>query len=350
MKLTKIFIFLTLIVVLTGCGKNNTTNDTKTSSINFFNWGDYIDPAIISDFTKETGIKVISDFYSSNEIMYTKLKSGGASYDVVIPSDYMIEKMIKEDMLEKIDMNNIPTFSNIDERFISRDFDKNNEYSVPYMWGTFGILYNKTLVSETVDSFDILWDPKYTGQIFMYESVRDTIGVALKKLGYSLNTTNPDELAEAKKILIEQKPLVQAYIGDTVKEKMIQAEGALAIVYSGDAMYSQNNNPDLEYAVPKEGSNGWYDAMVIPKDSKNKKEAEIFINYMNKPEIAARNSEYIGYSTANKAAVLLLPDELKNNPIYWPDDEIFSRCEIYKDLGEDIKLYDRTWTEILSAN
>lgn len=348
MKQTKFLIFLISIIALTGCGKGDTTN--KTSSINFFNWGDYIDPEIISDFTKETGIKVVSDFYASNEIMYTKLKSGGASYDIVIPSDYMIEKMIKEDMLEKIDMANIPTFKNIDERFISRDFDKNNEYSVPYMWGTFGILYNKTLVSEPVDSFDILWDSKYSGQIFMYESVRDTIGVGLKKLGYSLNSTNPDEIAASKKILIEQKPLVQAYIGDTVKEKMIQGEGALAMVYSGDAMYSQANNPDLEYSVPKEGSNAWYDAMVIPKSAKNKKEAEIFINYMNKPEIAARNSEYIGYSTTNKEAFLLLPDEIKNNPIYWPSDEIFNKCEIYKDLGENIKLYDKTWTEILSAN
>ena len=313
-----------------------------------YNWGDYIETDIIAEFEEETGIKVIYETYDTNESMYAKLKPGNSSYDVAFPSDYMIEKMIKEDMLAKIDMNNIPNYKNIDGRFKGLDYDKNNEYSVAYMWGTVGILYNTEMVDDDVDSWDILWDEKYAGQIYMYDSQRDTFAAALKKLGYSVNTRSIDELTRAKEELIRQKPLVQAYIGDQVKDKMIGREGALAIVYSGDAMFCKEENDELEYAIPREGSNLWYDGAVIPKNAKNKANAEKFIDYLCRPDVAAKNTEYIGYSTANSAALALLDDEMVSDPVYWPDDELLVNCEVFYDLGDFIAEYDRAWTEILA--
>ena len=314
-----------------------------------YNWGDYIDADIVADFEKETGIKVIYETYDTNESMYAKLKPGNSSYDVVFPSDYMIEKMIREDMLEKIDMKNIANFKNIDDKFKGLDFDKNDEYYVAYMWGTVGILYNSEMVGEPVDSWEILWNEKYAGQIYMYDSQRDTFAAALKKLGFSVNTRDLGELTLAKEELIRQKPLVQAYIGDQVKDKMIGREGALAIVYSGDAMFCKDENDELEYAIPKEGSNLWYDGAVIPKGAKNKSNAEKFIDFLCRPDVAAQNTEYIGYSTANRAALELLDDEMRNDPTYWPGEEELANCEVFYDLGDFIIEYDKAWTEILAS-
>jgi len=313
-----------------------------------YNWGDYIDADIIKDFEKETGIRVIYETYDTNESMYAKLKPGNSSYDVAFPSDYMIERMINENMLEKIDMKNVPNFKNIDDKFKGFEFDKNDEYCVAYMWGTVGILYNTEMVDDDVESWDILWDEKYAGQIYMYDSMRDTFGAALKKTGFSVNTRSLEERTIAKNELIRQEPLVQAYIGDQVKDKMIGREGALAIVYSGDAMFCKDENDELEYVIPIEGSNLWYDGAVIPRGAKNKLNAEKFIDFICRPDIAARNTEYIGYSTPNKAAFELLDDEMKNDPTYWPDDEILINCEVFYDLGDFITEYDRAWTEILA--
>ncbi|MCL2461984.1 MAG: ABC transporter substrate-binding protein, partial [Defluviitaleaceae bacterium] len=224
------------------------------------------------------------------------------------------------------------------------------QYSVPYMWGTLGILYNKTMVDGPVDSWNILWDQKYSGKIFMYDSVRDSFAAALFKLGLSPNTTNPDELAAAKDALIAQKPLVLAYVTDTVRDSMIGNEAALALVYSGDAIYCMQNNQDLAYVVPKEGSNVWCDALCIPKNCKNKAEAEQFINFLCRPDIALKNSEYIGYSTVNSAAFDQMDDSVKNDPAYWPTDDIFNRCVYFDYLGDFEKQYAQAWTEVFAAN
>ena len=218
------------------------------------------------------------------------------------------------------------------------------------MWGTVGILYNKKMVDDPVDSWDILWNPKYAKNIFMLDSQRDSIGVALKKLGYSLNSRNEAELEEAKQILIEQKPLVLAYVGDEVKDKMISGEAALAVVWSGDATFMKWENPDLEYAIPKEGSNLWFDAMVIPKSSKNKKEAELFINFMTDPKIALRNVNYIGYSTPNKATLEMLDEEIRNDKTAYPDDEDIEHCEVFVDVSDIIGVYNRIWDEVMAEN
>lgn len=250
--------------VFTGCKKDENT-------LNVYNWGDYIAPEVIEEFEEEYGIKVNYSTFDTNEDMYVKVKSGGNSYDVLFPSDYIIEKMIKEDMLLKLDMNNIPNYKNIDEKFKNLDFDPDNEYSVPYMWGTLGIIYNKNAVTDKVESWDILWDEKYSGQILMLNSQRDSIAISLKRLGYSMNSTDKDELQKAKEELIKQKPLVYAYVGDEVKDLMIGEEADIGVVWSGDAVYMMGENENLDYVVPKEGSNLWFDNMVIPSTSKHKK-------------------------------------------------------------------------------
>lgn len=333
-----------LISTLVFVGKNNTQGKT----LNVFNVGDYIDRELLAKFEEETGIKVNYEEYDTNEIMYQKLKGGNSSYDIVVPSDYMLEKMIKEDMVEKLDFDNLPNYEYIDDAFKGLSYDPNNEYSVPYMWGTVGIIYNTTMVQEPVESWDILWDSKYTKQIMMFDSIRDTLAISLKRLGYSLNSTNSQEITKAKNELIKQKPLVKAYVVDEVKDRMIGGEAALATVWSGDAIYMMEENPDLAYVVPKEGSNKWFDTMVIPKSSKNKDEAEAFINFLLDPENAKQNVEYIGYSTPNKAAFDLLDAETKEDEAAYPSEDILDKCEVFIDLGDKLELYDNAWLEIKS--
>jgi spermidine/putrescine transport system substrate-binding protein len=344
-KTAAIFLILAIIFSLTACAGGE---DSKkgTTSITVFNWGDYIDESVLGDFEKEYGIQVNYDYFTTNEEMYVKLKSGGTSYDVIFPSDYMIARLIKEDMLHKIDMSNITNLEHIGEEFKGLGYDPNNEYSVPYMWGTVGILYNTTMVDDPVDSWNILWDPKYEKNIFMLDSQRDSIAVALKKLGYSLNTRVESELEQAKQELIKQRPLVLSYVGDEVKDKMIGGEAALAVVWSGDAIFMMWENEDLEYAIPKEGTNLWFDAMAIPKTSKNKEAAEKFINYMTSPEIALRNTEYIGYSTPNVTAREMLDDEIRNDKVSYPDMDSLEGSEVFEDLSDIIEVYNRIWDEI----
>jgi spermidine/putrescine transport system substrate-binding protein len=333
-------VLLLAVVLLTACQQD------ERVVLNVYNWGDYIDESVIQEFEEKYNIRVNYDTFSTNEDMYVKIKAGGADYDVLFPSDYMIERMIKEDMLHKLDFDNIPNYKYIEGQFKNLEYDPQNEYSVPYMWGTVGILYNKTMVEEPVTSWQILWDQKYSKQILMLDSQRDSIGVALKMLGYDMNTRDLDELEAAKQALIEQKPLVLAYVGDDVKDKMIAGEAALAVVWSGDAVYMKWENPDLEYVIPQEGSNLWVDAMVIPKTSKNKAEAELFINFMCDPEIAYKNADYIGYSSPHLEAKKMLDPELLNDPAAYPEMEELVNCDIFKDLGDFLRVYDRIWTEI----
>lgn len=333
-------VLLLAVVLLTACQQD------ERVVLNVYNWGDYIDESVIQEFEEKYNIRVNYDTFSTNEDMYVKIKAGGADYDVLFPSDYMIERMIKEDMLHKLDFDNIPNYKYIEGQFKNLEYDPQNEYSVPYMWGTVGILYNKTMVEEPVTSWQILWDQKYSKQILMLDSQRDSIGITLKMLGFDMNTRDLDELEAAKQALIEQKPLVLAYVGDDVKDKMIAGEAALAVVWSGDAVYMKWENPDLEYALPEEGSNLWVDAMVIPKTSKNKAEAELFINFMCDPEIAYKNADYIGYSSPHLEAKKMLDPELLNDPAAYPEMEELVNCDIFKDLGDFLRVYDRIWTEI----
>ncbi len=326
-------------IISTGCGD-------KRPILNVYNWGDYIDPSVIKDFEEEFNVKVNYNTFATNEDMYVSLKKGGTSYDVAFPSDYMIERMIDEDMLEKINKDNISNLNNIEDRFLNLDFDPNNDYSIPYMWGTVGIIYNKTMVDDVVDSWDILWNEKYSGQILMLDSQRDSIAIALKRLNYSINSRDEKELEKAKEELIKQKPLVYAYVGDEVKDLMVGEEAAIAVVWSGDAVAMIRNNNNLEYAIPKEGTNLWFDNMVIPKNAKNKEMAEKFINFMQRPEIAVKNTDYIGYSTPNFKAKDLLPKDIVNSKVAYPTNEEIANTEIFNDPKDIIKLYDDIWLEI----
>ncbi|GAA0084613.1 spermidine/putrescine ABC transporter substrate-binding protein [Clostridium sp. CTA-7] len=342
--LSSLFLISTSFV---GCSNEENSSKNKRT-LNVFNYGDYINEDLIAKFEEETGIDVIYDTYESNEIMYQKIKNSPGTYDLIFPSDYIVEKMISEDMLEKIDFNNIPNFKNIGEDFKNLPYDPNNEYSVPYMWGTIGIIYDADKVDEPVDSWDILWNPKYTGEIFMFDSIRDTLAISLARLGYSLNSVDKNELDDAVKELIKQKPLVQSYVMDEVKDKMINGEATFATVYSGDAIFIQEEAPDLnlQYVVPKEGSNKWFDVMVIPKGAPHKSEAEEFINFLSYPENAKENVEYIGYATPNKAAYELLDEETQEDETVYPPEEVLDKCEIFKDLGNKIKLYDDAWLKV----
>jgi len=318
-----------------------------------YNWGEYIDPEVLTMFEEETGIDIVYEEFETNEILYPKISSGAIAYDVICPSDYMIQRMIENDLLSEINFDNIPNLKNIGKQYLeqSRQFDPENKYSVPYCWGTVGILYNKMMVDEPVDSWSILWDPKYKDNILMQDSVRDAFGVTLKYLGYSLNSIDLDELTEAKNLLIEQKPLVQAYVIDQVRDKMIGNEAALGVIYSGEAIYTQKENPNLEYVIPKEGSNIWIDSWVIPKNAEHKENAEKFINFLCRPDIALMNFEYITYSTPNEAARELIEDEsIRNSEIAFPDLSKYDNLETFQYLGTEAdQVYGNLWNKVKSS-
>ena len=341
-----------LVVVAGGFFYGSLNKASAGEQVVIYNWGEYIDPEVLDIFEEETGISVVYEEFETNESMYPKVQAGAVAYDLVCPSDYMIQRMIENNLLDEIDFNNIPNLKNIGTQYMeqSRAFDPENKYSVPYCWGTVGILYNKTLVDEPIDSWSVLWDEKYTDQILMQNSVRDALGIALKYCGYSLNSKDLDELHEAQQLLLEQKPLVQAYVVDQVRDKMISNEAAIGVIYSGEAIYTQSENPDLEYVVPKEGSNVWIDSWVIPKNAKNKENAESFINFLCRPDIAKMNFDYITYSTPNTAARELIEDDaIRNSTIAFPGNEVLNRCETYQYLGTKVdEIYNKLWREIKS--
>lgn len=352
MKLKKLIAlactFVMTASILAGCGGSKKSSEV----LNIYNVGDYIDPDLTKKFTEETGIEVVYETYDTNEGMYQKLKSGSSNYDLIFPSDYMVDKLIKEDMVQEIDYKNIPNYSQIMDSFKHPVYDPDDKYSVPYLWGTFGIIYNTKEVDEKdTKSWDVLWDEKYQidgqGQVLMLDSVRDTMGISLKRLGYSMNTEDPKEINEAKDELIKQLPLVQAYVNDDGKDRIVAGDAALAVVYSGDALVMIDENPDLAYAIPEEGTNKWVDAMCIPKSAENKDYAEQFINFMLDPENAKQNVDYIQYSTPNQGAYDLLDDKMKNSPVAYPDDKTLEKAETFLNLKDDVlKLYDDAWTEV----
>lgn len=335
--------------LLAGCGQSDSG---VNGEVIVYNWGEYIDPETIAMFEEETGIKVVYDEFETNEIMYPKVEAGATAYDVICPSDYMIQKMIHNDLLAEINFDNIPNIKNIGRQYFeqSKEFDPENKYSVPYCFGTVGILYNKTMVTEPIDSWSVLWDEAYADNILMQDSVRDAFMVALKRNGASMNTLDQTELETAKNALIEQKPLIQAYVIDQVRDKMIGGEAAIGVIYSGEAIYTKRENEDLEYVIPREGTNVWIDSWVIPKNAPNKENAEAFINFMCREDIALLNFEYITYSTPNDAArELIEDDDIKNSEIAFPDLSQYDHLETFQYLGaEGEALYNSLWKEVKS--
>lgn len=329
-------------------------------SLNVYNWGEYISDGsdgslnVNKAFEELTGIKVVYSTFDTNESLYAKLKTGGSSYDLIIPSDYMIARMIGEEMLLPLDLGNIPNFEDsVGERYKDPGFDPGNRYSVPYTWGTVGLIYNTTMVDENdlIDSWGYLWDPVYAGNMLMFSNSKDAFGIAFKMLGYPINAESREQLDRATELLKEQKPLLQAYVMDEIFDKMTGGEAALAPYYAGDAITMMEDNPDLAFVVPKEGSNIFTDAMCVPKEAKNKELAEMYINFMLEPEVGLANIEYIGYSTPNDRVYQLLDDEVKNDPVRYPDQELLDRCEYFVNLEPELAAYmDEKWTELLSSD
>ena len=326
--------------------------------LNVFNWGEYMslgqDGAmhVNKEFEARTGIKVNYQTFDNNEGMYTKLKSGGANYDVIIPSDYMIAKMIKEDMLQPLDWSKIPNATlYINERYMDLEYDPGNTYSVPYTWGTVGIIYNTTIVEEVPDSWNALWDEKYANDILMFGNSRDAFAIALLKNGLSLNPKTVEDIETATEDLIAQKDVVQAYVNDEIFDKMCGGEAALAPYYAGDALTMMEENPDLGFVVPVEGTNMFTDAAVIPKDAQNVLAAHMYINFLNEVDVALANAEYIYYPTPHMGAYEMLDEDMKNNPVAYPSDDVLANTEVFTILDEEISTaMDTAWSDIRSFN
>ncbi len=356
-------------VFFVACGKNNTDTTEQEGQadaqgdnvVMVYNAGEYIDPEVPKLFEEETGIKVIYDTFETNEEMYPVIQAGGVVYDAVCPSDYMIEKMMQNHLLQEVNFNNVPNIKEIGKDYMKmcEQFDPGNKYVVPYTTGTVGILYNKKMLDDLGVPYPTkwadLWNPKLKGEILMQDSVRDAFMVALKKEGHSMNTVSDAELDEALQDLIKQKPLVQAYVVDQVRDKMIGEEAAVGVIYSGEILYVQGElegtDVEIDYAIPEEGTNVWFDGWVIPWNAKHKENAEKWMNFLCRPDIAAKNFEYITYPTPNVGALALLDKSYTENKAVFPDmKEVLKKGEVYTYLGEENEAkYNNRW-KILKAS
>ena len=371
-------LLLTLTLLLTACGGSDKAAQTPTEApaveepaeetveeavaadanasserveLVVFNWFDYIDPDVIDLFEEETGISVQYVNFTTNEEMYTKLEAGAGTYDVIFPSEYMIERMIAHDMLAGLDLDAMPNFANIMDNLKDPSYDPGNAHSVPYMWGTLGYVYNTEMIDEELTSWGALFDEAYSGQVLMMNSMRDTIGLALKYQGHSMNTRDEGELNAAKDLLVEQKQkgIQSGYLLDEIKDKMVGGEAAIGVVYSGDAQYAIDENDSLRYVIPEEGSNIWVDGMCIPKTSKHISEAQMFIDFMCREDIAQMNFDYIRYCSPVQAVADNLSEEEAAMPALNPSPEVIAKCEYFNDVEDAMELYEGVWMEVRLA-
>ncbi|PIE33012.1 ABC transporter substrate-binding protein [candidate division KSB3 bacterium] len=313
--------------------------------LNVYNWDDYIDEETIPEFEEKFGVKVNYDVYDSNESLLAKLQAGASGFDVIFPSDYMVNIMIQLDLLEPLDKTQIPNIANLDPALLDQPFDPGNKYSLPYTWGTAGIGYRADKVTEPVESWSVMFDPKYEGRIVMLDDVRETLGAALKYLGFSFNSTNPEELAKAKELLIQQKSIIKAYVSAQGEQMLLSSDAWLVHNWIGDIYRVAAEDPNIKYVIPKEGSSKFIDTCAIPKTAQNKEFAHQFINFLLEAEVDARIHNRIQYLTANKAAMPLL-DEALRNTMENMSAEIAEKLEYIEELGRDTRLWDKTWTEI----
>lgn len=314
---------------------NSSEGYAGSDTLTIYNWGDYIDPDLITEFEEESGLKVIYQTFDSNEAMMTKIEQGGTTFDISVPSEYAISKMKEENLLLPIDHSKLPNLSHIDDRFLNLSFDPDNEYSIPYFWGTVGIVYNPQMLDGwQIKSWNDLWDERLRNQILLVDGAREVIGFGLNSLHYSLNDTEEAHLQEAKSKLDTLTPNVKAIVGDEIKMLLANEEAAVGVVWSGDASEIMSENENLDYVVPEEGSNLWFDNMVIPKTARNVEGAYKFMNFMLDPEHAAQNAEYVGYSTPNKDALALLPEDISGDERFYPAPELTEKLEVYRNLGK----------------
>lgn len=347
-KLIAVFLCFTCVFNLVSCGSSKAKNEVN--QIIVFNYGDYIEREVLEQFEEETGIKVVYEEFLTPEAMYTKYKNGTVKYDLICCSEYMLDKMIKDGEAREINFDSMKYVKNIDDNFweLSKNFDTENKYTVPYFWGTVGILYNTEMIDFVPDSWNILWDRRFKNNIIMQNSVRDSFIPPLILDGKSINTTDEKVLKKALGKLQEQKELVQSYLVDEVRDDMVNDQAALAVIYSGEASLAKEYNENLEYVVPKEGSNIWMDSWIIPKNGSNYEGAVKFLDFLCRDDIAQKNFEYVYYSTPNKAVLDNIDKEEKeeDNAIF-PDESILDRCEMFTYLGAKVEeLYNRLWKEL----
>lgn len=327
---------------------NASTQSTSSGTLTIYNWGDYIDPELLTAFEEESGFQVVYETFDSNEAMYTKINQGGTSYDIAIPSEYMIERMIEEEMLHPLDYSKIEGVEHLVPEFVDLPFDPGNQYSIPYFWGTLGIIYNETMIAEdAITAWEDLWNPEYRENLLLIDGAREILGFTLQNLGYSLNSTNLEELAEVEEKLADLAPNVKAIVADEIKMYMIQEEAPIAVTFSGEAADMMWENENLHYVLPEEGSNLWFDSLVIPKTAQNIDGAHAFISFMLRPENAALNAEYIGYSSPNQTAIdEYIDEEIIADEQFYPNLDEVDDLEVYENLGlEFIGVYNDIFLE-----
>lgn len=336
------FIVVLVAFLMTACNDDG-------EKLYVYNWGDYMDMDVVKEFEEDYNVKVIYQEFATNEDLYVKIKNSSEPMDVIFPSEYMLERMSNEGLLNELDFSKLDNFKYVDKDLTGMSYDKENKYSVPFFWGTVGIIYNSEKYPEGLQKWADLWTEKYKKDMVLYYSQRDILMVALKKLGYSMNTSDEAQLEDAKNELIDQKPLVYAYLGDEIKDVLIAEDANVGVVYSGDAGIVIEENPKYKYVLPKEGTNLWFDVAAIPKNARNVNRAHDFINFLLRPEIAARNAEYLQYATVESEAKKYLPESLVNNEALYPDRTNMTNFEIFEDPSQKLKLYDRIWTEFQSG-
>jgi spermidine/putrescine transport system substrate-binding protein/spermidine/putrescine transport system permease protein len=315
--------------------------------LNIYCWSTYISPRVVRGFENEFHCHVNYDLYDSNEALLAKLQAGNVNYDLVIPSDYMVQILIQQQLLAPLEKSRLPNvWANVDPRFLNLPFDPHNDYSVPYAWGTTGLAYRADLVHENVDSWDILFDPRYAGHILLLDDMREVFGMALKKLGYSLNTTNPDEIRQARDLLMRQKPLVKGYNSSNFEEDLEAGDAWLAQAYNGNLTFAMRDEPNIRYVIPKEGCTISVDCACVPRHAPHKELAMEFINYFHRPKVAAEFVNDCGFNTPNPASAQFVEHWIRREPAIFPPSASLTRCEFMRDVGPIIALYDRYWTEI----
>jgi spermidine/putrescine transport system substrate-binding protein len=349
-KALPLAIILVLAALLAGCGGGDAGEQELAEELHVYNWSEYIDPEIYEDFEQEFGVKVIEDTFSSNEDLLAKLQAGATGYDLIVPSDYMVAIMIELDLLAELNFDNIPNFANVSDLFTDPPYDPGNKFSVPYQWGTTGIGYNAEEFDEAPGSWAYLFDPEmaasYAGQISMLNDSRETIGAALKYLGYSVNSTNEQELEEAKQLLIQQKAWVSTYDSDGFEDLLAAGETIMGHGWSGDFFAAAEEAEQVWYIIPEEGGVIWTDNLAIPKSAPSQYTAELFIDYLLRPEVGAKITNYTWYGSPNKASEEFIDAEILEEPAIYPPPEVMEKLEFLRDVGESTALYDRIWTEI----
>ena len=342
-----------LLVTLSGCGATPTPLPTPVladQALNIYNWDTYIDPAVLTGFEQEYGVKIRYDLYENNEAMLSTVQAGTTDYDIVVPSDYMVEIMRAAGLLAPLDKNNIPSFGNLDSTFLTPAYDPGNRYCVAYQWGTLGIGYNVKATGREITSWQDLFDPAFAGRVSLLEDARETLGIVLLHLGYSPNTSSPAEIAQARDFLIERADQILAYAPDTGQDLLAEGEVDLAFEYSGDVLQVMAENPDLRYVIPREGSFIWTDNMCILATAPHKEMAEKFINYVLQPEVGAAISNYTHFSSPNRAALPLVNEADRQNSALYPSDELRQRLFYLTDVGTEVtKVYEDAWAEVLAA-